>query len=239
MIILHQLFSTQLHVNRTIRVYLPPSYQKGQRTYPVIYMQDGQNLFDESTAFGRPWFTDKMVDKLPILKQSIIIGIDNGEQSRINEYAPFKKNKGGGQGDAYLDFVVETIKPFIDSNFRTKTSAEHTWIVGASMGGLISYYAGLKFPQVFGKVGVLSPAFWFNPEVLQLNLKTDLSQSEFYIVGSKTESIYMESALQKSYWALKNLGLSDEQIKVIVRDRGKHNESFWARELKKMYLEWI
>jgi enterochelin esterase-like enzyme len=127
----------------------------------------------------------------------------------------------------------------VDGRYRTLGSADHTWLVGSSLGGLITLYGGLIFPQTFGKVGVLSPAIWFNPGVLAQAPGGSLHDSRFYVVGSKTESGAMENTLQRTYWRLNALGISDDRLKVIARDRGGHNEAFWSREFKKMYLEWM
>lgn len=224
---------------RTIRVFLPRNYFTTDRAFPVLYMQDGQNLFDPETSYGgRDWQIAKTMDKMPLAKQVIIVGIDNGESNRINEYAPFESKNGGGEGDAYLQFIVETLKPFIDNEYRTQPQREATGIAGSSMGGLISFYAGLRYSDIFGKIGPMSPALWFNPAVLDMLQDNIEPKSLFYVVASKTELKSMEGTLQKIYWGLKNNGWSDEQIHVIVRDRGTHSEVFWGREFRKM-LEWL
>jgi predicted alpha/beta superfamily hydrolase len=238
MIILHNFYIPQLDRTRTIRVYLPPSYTTKNRYYSVIYMHDGQNLFDTNTAYSRPWFIDRIIDKMPIKTQTIVIGIDNGGDDRLKEYAPFNNKNHIGQGNDYLKFIVETLKPFIDQHYRTLASPEHTLMVGSSMGGLITYHAGVKYPTVFGKIGVFSPSIWFNPKVLDQRPSKTIVNTSFYVVGSKKESRDMEITLQQIYWSLKKTGVSDSNLKVIVRDRGQHSEAFWAREFKKMYLEW-
>jgi predicted alpha/beta superfamily hydrolase len=235
MIINHNIYLPTLKVQRTIRVYLPPSYEKGQRYYSVVYMHDGQNLFEEQYAFGRPWYIGRIIDKMPIYKQAIVVGIDNGSLSRIDEYAPFKNKGQGGKGAAYMQDIVKTIKPYIESQYRTLNTPEHTWLVGSSMGGLITLYGALMYPNVFGKLGVFSPAIWFNPEILTQNPSISLENNRFYVVGSKTESQSMEKSLQNTYWRLKALGVSDDRLTAIIRERGGHNEAFWGREFKKMY----
>jgi predicted alpha/beta superfamily hydrolase len=241
MIINHDFYIPQLDKQRTIRVYLPPSYAKGQRNYSVLYMHDGQNLFEDADAFGRPWYIGKVIDKMPIYKQTIVVGIDNGGESRLDEYAPFK-NKGeggGGKGKAYMQFIVETLKPFIDINYRTLAVREHTWLAGSSMGGLITFYGSLLYPSVFGKIGIFSPAIWFNPKVLTEKPSNALENNRFYVMGSKVESQTMEQTIQQLYWRLKELGVPDERVTAIVRDKGGHNEAFWGREFKKMYEEFL
>ena len=224
---------------RTIRVFLPRNYFKTKLSFPVLYMQDGQNLFDPATSYGgRDWQIPSTMDKMPLSKQIIIVGIDNGESNRINEYAPYATKNGGGEGDPYMRFIVETLKPFIDNEYRTLPQRETTGIAGSSMGGLIAFYAGLRFRDVFGKVGPMSPALWFNPKVLDMLKQSVEPKSNFYVVASKTEMRTMESTLQKIYDGLKNNGWSDDAIQIIVRERGKHNEIFWGNEFRKM-IEWL
>jgi predicted alpha/beta superfamily hydrolase len=234
---IHSIYMPQLDRERTVRVLLPKDYGNTNRSYPVLYMQDGQNLFEPETAFGgRDWQIPATLFKQPLRRQAIIVGIDNGESDRLNEYAPYKNPKmGGGEADLYCKFIVNTLKPFINDNYRTLTDRENTGIAGSSMGGLCAYYAGLAYGNVFGKVGVLSPSIWFNPTVIQLAENNPYDKSRFFVVGSKTEMRGMEAALQSVYDAFKKGGFSDEQIQVAVRDRGKHNEFFWKLEFKKMF----
>jgi predicted alpha/beta superfamily hydrolase len=228
----------QLDRNRTIRVLLPKDYESSNRSYPVLYMQDGQNLFDPETAFGgRDWQIPSTLFKQPLRRQAIIVGIDNGDENRLNEYAPYRnKTQGaGGEADMYCQFIIGTLKPFIDDNYRTLPDRDNTGIAGSSMGGLCAYYAGLTYGNIFGKVGVLSPSIWFNPSVVDLAQNTPSVKSRFFVSGSKTEMKSMEKTLQDIYYAFKNGGFSEGQIQVAVRDRGKHNEIFWTSEFKKMF----
>ena len=233
----HTLHIPQLDRNRIIRVLVPKDYWMSDRAYPVLYMQDGQNLFQAETAFGgRDWHLIATMFKQPLRRQAIIVGIDNGEAHRLNEYAPYKKGKTGGrEADLYCKFIVETLKPFIDETYRTLPNRDNTGIAGSSMGGLLAYYAGLVHSNIFGKVGVLSPSIWFNPSVVQLAANNPYSKSRFFVVGSKTEMRGMEATLKSVYDAFKTGGFSDDQIQVAVRNRGKHNEIFWRLEFKKMF----
>ncbi|MBC7776252.1 MAG: alpha/beta hydrolase [Phycisphaerae bacterium] len=232
-------FIPQLNRQRAIRVLLPRNYWKDtSKRFPVLYLQDGQNLFDPSTAAFRHWKLKEFMARQPLKRQAILVGIDHGGIDRGHEYAPYQRGKSGGQGDAYLQFVEHTLKPFIDLEYRTWAHREATGIVGASLGGLIAFYAGMRYSHVFGKVGALSPSFWFNPQVLGLAGKSAGLKSQIFVSGSKTETRSMMPMLEKTYWALKNGGYSDAQIRVVARDRGSHSEAFWAREFKPMY-EWL
>ncbi len=235
----HQFRIPQLHRRRTIRVLLPRNYYKEiNRRFPVLYLQDGQNLFNTQTAAFGHWKLEEFMARQPLNRQAILVGIDHGVHQRMNEYAPYKNGKKGGEGDVYLRFIEQTLKPFIDANYRTWPHREATGIAGASMGGLIAFYAGLNFSHIFGKAGVLSPSFWFNPEVIRTPAIPFPPGNRVYICGSKTETRSMAATLQTVYWALKNSGLSDEQFRVVLRDRGRHSETFWRREFKPMF-EWL
>ena len=161
----------QLGRARRVLVYLPTDYvaQPGRR-YPVLYLHDGQNAFDDATSYGGEWGIDETLDQLRKAGQdatgSIVVAVDNGNEFRSDEYIPWRSEalKGqphpGGQGSAYVDFLVLTLKPYVDAHYRTRPEAAHTSIAGSSLGGLISVYAALKYPRVFGEVGAFSPAFW-------------------------------------------------------------------------------
>ena len=155
--------SPELGNRRDIQVYLPPSYETSSREYPVIYMHDGQNLFDPATAFAVEWQVDDTFERLgPEGVEAIVVAVPNMGEHRIEEYSPFRDaRQRGGQGDAYLDFLVRTLKPEIDRHFRTRRERSHTGIMGSSMGGLISLYGFFRYAEVFGFAGAMSPSLWF------------------------------------------------------------------------------
>lgn len=157
-------YSPQLKNQRTITVYLPPGYEDHRdERYPVLYMHDGNNVFDARTSFlGVEWRADETAEELikaGRIEKLIIVGIDNNAD-RMHEYTPWRdeRREGGGKGDAYLAFIVQTVKPFIDQTYRTRPGREDTAIAGSSLGGLISLYAACRYPEVFSKAGVISPA---------------------------------------------------------------------------------
>lgn len=233
----HHFYSPQLDNERGIRILLPRDYFKSNRRYPVLYMQDGQNLFEAKTAAFHDWKIPKTMDQLPLKRQVIVVGIDN-TPGRMDEYSPYRRGKHGGKGDLYVRFIVETVKPFIDREYRTLPDRANTGIAGSSMGGLIALYAALKYPSVFGRAGILSPSIWFNPKIMALAQQQMGIQSRLYVVASRTESRSMETTLQNLYWAFKNNGYDDEHLRVVIRNRGRHSETFWAREFKTM-MEWL
>jgi len=151
-------------------IYLPPGYAGGERRYPVLYMHDGQNLFDEERSYAGEWRLDETLERLISkgeLPALIVVGIENGGAARMQEYGPWydaKWNAGGG-GDSYLRAVADTLKPAIDAKYRTLPEPKHTYMAGSSMGGLISAYAGLKYAKVFGGgVAAVSPSYWWAQE---------------------------------------------------------------------------
>jgi len=164
---LERVWSPQLRNRRTVDVYLPWSYASGRR-YPVVYMQDGQNLSDPSTAFAGTWDLDATIDRLAWRGiDAIYVGVHNAGRQRLAEYSPFPDPRhGGGNADAYLAFLAETLKPRIDRMFNTIGDRESTAILGSSMGGLVSLYAYFRYPSVFSCAGVMSPSLWFGREAV-------------------------------------------------------------------------
>ena len=169
----------QLNRKRRIWVYLPPDYEKTNEHYPVLFMHDGQNLFDNVTSFSGEWNVDETLDRIynDLGFKLIVVGIDNGGKYRLNEYSPWDNPKyDKGAGKDYADFIVNTLKPEIDKSFRTLSDRRNTAVMGSSMGGLISHYMGLQYPDVFSKVGVFSPAFWYAPQIFEFAKSKKLSK---------------------------------------------------------------
>lgn len=162
--------SRYLSTSRQLVVYLPPGYETSAARYPVLYLQDGQNLFDPATAFaGQDWRADVTADDLirrGVIEPTILVGLYNTGVRRISEYTPTRDphRRKGGKGDRYAMMLAREVKPFIDSAFRTRRSAAHTGVGGSSLGGLVSLEAGLLYPRVFGKLAVLSPSVWWDQQ---------------------------------------------------------------------------
>lgn len=174
-----KLYAETLNKEKTIRILLPCDYEKNDLNYPVLYMLDGQNLFDETMSHSGEWGVDEAMDSLCNIHkmQAIIIGIDHAGEERIAEYSPYpiQDYVTQPQGDAFAEFVVNTLKPFIDSSYRTQPEREFTGIAGSSMGGVMSMYMVMKYNNVFSKAGVFSPAFWTNESNYE-NAKTIVVQ---------------------------------------------------------------
>jgi predicted alpha/beta superfamily hydrolase len=126
-------------------------------------MQDGQNLSDPATAFAGTWDLEATLERLAARGlEVIVVGVHHADEARLAEYSPFPDRRhGGGEGESYLAFLVDTLKPRVDRLFRTRTGCGDTAILGSSMGGLISLYAFFRHPSVFGRAGVISPSVWF------------------------------------------------------------------------------
>lgn len=231
--------SPQLKRHRRIWVYLPKSYHSNNKSYPVIYMLDGQNLFDRQTSFSGEWQVDETMDARDEagLPTAIVVGIDHGGKYRLEEYTPWtNSNYDSGKGEQMLTFITQELKPYIDQQFRTKPSAKHTAIIGSSLGGLMAIYAGLKSPEIFGKIGVLSPAYWINPEIF------DFAQAHAF---RKNLSIYQVMAIPEGQkhidymWKMDSLLRTKRRIKLKIqtqsRKEGGHTEAFWASELPAIF----
>ena len=157
------ILSPQLRNYRDLLVALPPAYGKVAQGHPVIYLQDGENLFDPVTSFAGDWGLVETLNRLPSdALQPILVGIPNMGRRRRYEYSAFRDIiHGGGGGDRYLAFLVETVKPLVDASFRTRAERSHTVIAGSSLGGLISLYGLFRYADIFGAASVQSPALWF------------------------------------------------------------------------------
>ena len=227
-------YMPQLDRHRRVWIYLPKSYKTSKKKYPVLYMQDGQNIFDAATSFSGEWGVDEALDSIDT-KECIVVGIDNGREKRLNEYCPYDMAEHGkGEGDLYLAFIVKTLKPYIDQHFRTKRSRENTFIAGSSMGGLISFYAMLKYPAVFGGAGVFSPAFWIAPDLMKDVAKRAAKvKGRIYFYAGKQESETMVPGMLAIFQKMHQL--SKAQMEIVIRDEGTHSEAHWREEFPKFY----
>lgn len=231
-------YSQHLDNWRTLRIYLPPSYDENLfKRYPVLYMHDGQNLFEARTSFGGvEWQVDETMDALigtGEIAEAIVVGIDNNGD-RLDEYTPMPDPEyGGGNGDAYLDFIEEEIIPHIDANYRTQTGVENTMIMGSSLGGLISFYAVWTRGDAFSAAGCISSSFWWNNEALT-------TEVEHFTGNPAPVRIYMDigglegavNETRRMYKAVQDLGYREpEELMYVVAPSGQHNEASWAERI--------
>jgi len=240
----HKAFHSKFLKNdRDILVYLPPGYdERGKQRYSVLYLHDGQNVFDGATSFipGQEWQVDETAQRLiqqKLIEPLIIVGIYN-TPDRINEYTPSADPKyKGGNADAYGRMIVEELKPFIDSHYHTKRDGKHTGIGGSSLGALVSGYLALKYPNVFGKAAVVSPSVWFaNKEILSyiahqpkkpnVRLWVDIGTHEGRNETEAKETVelarQLRDALVAKHWRL------GKDLIYFEAEGAEHNERAWA-----------
>jgi predicted alpha/beta superfamily hydrolase len=231
-VITFNLYSTQLKTDKKIWVYTPKDYSSKGKKYPVIYMHDAQNLFDASTSFAGEWNIDETLDSLKT--KVIIVGIEHGNEKRIDELTPYKHEKyGGGNASNYLNFIVETVKPHIEKHYNVTTNSKQTAIGGSSLGGLVSLYALVNYPNHFKKGILFSPAFWINPKMYSLVEKSNLKAKMYFLCGDK-ESEDMVSDMNKMISKL----LKKSKTKTVVIKDGQHNEKLWREAFANAYL-WL
>lgn len=233
------IYSPQLKTEKHLRILLPIQYIINSNRYPVIYMMDGQNLFDDATSFAGEWEIDEWMhttytDQIP---SAIIVGIDNAGADRSNEYIPWHDSiYGGGNGDAFIDFIVETLKPYIDSTYRTQVEREHTYIAGSSLGGLMSFYAVLRNNDVFGNAFVFSPAFWIAQPIFTIADTTLFSGLTYlYFIAGGKESETMEPEMNRMYEILKANKDVNGHYRYVIEADAQHNEIFWRKEFPVAY----
>lgn len=227
----------QLNRVRRVSIYLPADYTSSRKKYPVLYMQDGQNVFDDATSYAGEWGVDEFLDSNEI-KKCIVVTIDHGDNKRFNEYSPYDHERfGKGEGDLYAEFITMTLKRYIDKNYRTKKGRKNTFIAGSSMGGLISLYAVLKYPKVFGGAGVFSPSFWVAPRIYEdIRAKARKVKARIYFYAGKHESETMAPETLRAFAGM--AGVSKSKMKTVIRDEGRHNEASWRKEFP-LFYEWL
>ena len=254
----HKDFPSRHLAPRTLWVYLPPGYdQDAGRRYPVIYMQDGNNCFDAATSFnGQEWKVDEAFEegiasqKLP---GAIVVGIAN-TVARVDEYTMVKALRGdrrtriGGKADIYASFLIDEVKPFIDSTYRTLVDASHTAVIGSSHGGLVSLYLGIRYPRIFGAVGAVSPSLsWGNhwltnyvrrlhalPENLRIWLDMGTAEDAVDLNGNGISDLIDD--VQEMHDLLLARGYDPARVELMLDEGALHNEAAWARRLPKILV---
>jgi predicted alpha/beta superfamily hydrolase len=238
----YQFVMTELDRQRTIRMYLPPSYNQSEKEYPVVYMHDGQNLFDDMTAFSEEWGVDESLNQLAEKQglELIVVGIDNDPDFRMNELSPWENKRfGAAQGEQYMDFIVEVVKPYIDTNFRTKADRLHTAIMGSSMGGLISHYGVHAYPEVFSKAGIFSPSYWYSQDVFSFTrFKKAQPDTRLYVMYGDDEGDGMIADTDRMQRQLRQQGHPRQNTLFKRVPNGEHNEQLWRTEFTEA-IQWL
>jgi predicted alpha/beta superfamily hydrolase len=233
----------QLGKRRRIAALLPWDYNESGKQYPVLYLQDGQNLFDYRSPFGN-WHVDHRLSDMALSGKNevIVVAIDHGDTERVQEYSPPEVTRFGVSfGKQYARFLAETLKPYIDSHFRTLPDRNNTGIGGSSMGGLISIYCGLIYPEIYGKMMIFSPALWIAPKIyFQATNFRNSYETKIYLYGGGQESDTMIPNIERLKSVLERHGYDGAKIrfKFTIDSHGQHNEDRWGREFPSA-VEWL
>jgi predicted alpha/beta superfamily hydrolase len=225
--------------DRSVVVYLPPDYAAGTTRYPVLYLHDGQNVFDQATAFGDEWRVDETAQQLITARRIepiIVVGVYNTGEHRVDEYTPTARpdKGGGGHADDYGRMLVEELKPFVDRTYRTLPSAEHTAMGGSSLGGLLTLHLGLRYPMTFGKLAVLSPSVWWDDRVIlrevaalqrKLNVRIWLDAGTREGAEVIPDARSLRDALVGKGWEI------PKDLMYFEARGGEHNERSWAKRV--------
>ena len=228
--------------DHTLIVYRPPGYRDDPvRRYPVLYLQDGQNVFDRATSStGEEWAVDETAERLiqsGAIEPLIIVGIYHAGHGRIDEYTPTRdpRKNMGGKGDGYARMLVQEIKPFIDRRYRTLRSASNTGLGGSSLGGLLTLHLGLRFPTVFNRLAVLSPSVWWNDRAIVKEVEALSSKPPLRIwLDSGTgegeevarDARMLRDALLRKGW------VEGQDLTYLEAEGGAHNEKSWATRVE-------
>lgn len=238
----YQFVMSDLDRLRNVRLYLPPSYHTTENHYPVIYMHDAQNLFDEKTAYAGEWEVDESLNQLAEKQgfEVIVVGIDNGAELRMNELSPWENKRfGEAQGKQYMDFIVEVVKPYIDTNFRSKPERLSTAIMGSSMGGLISHYAVHAYPEVFSKAGIFSPSYWYSQDVFSFTqFKKAPLDARLYVMFGDKEGNGMIADTDRMKRQLAQQGHPRKHTLFKRVPEGEHNELLWKTQFTEA-VQWL
>lgn len=251
----HEKFASGILENeRTLRVYLPPQYlNEPNRKFPVLYMHDGQNLFSGLTSFipNQEWRADETAEALiraGIIEPVIIVGIDNAQAARGDEYLHMilKNERGmmGGRAELYGQFLVEEVMPFIAETYRVDANPRKTGLCGSSFGGVVTHYLGLTYPGKFGNLGIVSPSLWVGNHERMINDLGDYAsairrQRVWIDMGgdeadAKTRDVFGEYT---ELWTNK-LRKGGGEARAVFEEHAPHNEVAWARRFPSMLQFW-
>jgi predicted alpha/beta superfamily hydrolase len=241
----HESFRSRfLRNQRDLVVYLPPGYDNQHFTkFPVLYLHDGQNLFDRSTSFGgQDWNVHGAADHMigiGAVAPLIIVGIYNTGKSRIHEYTPTKAPKlGGGRADRYGKFLIEEVMPFIQREYRAAPDPRVTGIGGSSLGGLVSLYFGLKLPHTFGKIAALSPSVWWHQRMIARFAATAApvdSRPQIWLdIGTKEGPRIVPDVEQFRDILLRKGWREGADLHYERIEGGEHNEAAWSQRINRV-----
>lgn len=231
-----------LEHEHTVVVFLPPGYGEGGRRFPVLYLHDGQNVFDRATSVGEEWRVDETAHELiekGEIAPLIVVGVYNTGVHRIDEYAPTRDEEkgGGGRADDYGRMLVQELKPFIDGEYATLPSAASTGLGGSSLGGLLTMYLGLRYPTVFSRLAVMSPSVWWDDRMILREVEA--------LPGRSAQRIWLDSGTNEGEETIANTrALRDallakgwvegKDLAYHEAEGGEHNERSWSERVPMM-----
>jgi predicted alpha/beta superfamily hydrolase len=223
-------------LDRDLTVYLPPSYGRGERHFPVLYMQDGQNLFDPKESFAGSWRVDIAMDHAAARGfEGIAVGVRHAGDERLAEYSPFDDPETGpGRGREYVMYLAETIKPLVDARYRTIPDRGRTCVAGSSMGGLISLFAFFARPDIFGAVAAMSPSLWYAGGAIFGAVKAAPFQpGRIYLdVGRQEGEETLADARRLRELLLAKGYRKGDQLRYVEDRAGGHEEAAWGHRLR-------
>jgi predicted alpha/beta superfamily hydrolase len=243
---LHELRSLVFRNTRMLRVWLPPRYDapdNNTRQYAVLYLNDGQNLFDRATAFGGvEWQVDETADRLirqEVIPPLIIVGIDNAQSDRIKEFLPYRSFNPPvlrPQGKRYPDFLMSEVMPFVQERYRIAKGPENTGLGGSSLGALISLYTVIDRPGVFGRLLLESPSLFISHrKILKYSRRCRQWPEKIFLAigtreaGSEDKDKRVLADVRLLERILRSAGLDDRRLRVKIDEGGTHNEGEWAK----------
>ena len=237
----HAEFSSEHVSTRTVLVYLPPKYEASDRRYPVLYLHDGQNVFNDATAYGGvEWRVDETAQQLisaGLIEPLIVVAIYNSGETRPDDYTQTATENGGGHSDAYGRMLVDELKPFIDTTYRTLADTTNTAMGGASLGGLVTLHVGLRHPKTFGKLAAMSPSVWWDDRVILREIEgmpRKTPQRLWVDAGTREGADVIPDARRlRDVLVRKGWSIATDLMYYEARG-GEHNERSWARRVGPM-----
>jgi predicted alpha/beta superfamily hydrolase len=243
---LHEFTSRIFRNTRFLRVWLPPGYDDAEnrdRRYPVLYLNDGQNLFEPATSFtGVEWQVDESADRLirdGVIAPMMIVGIDNAGKARLREYMPYRSLQPmmmRVQGNRYPDFLLKEIAPFLARNYRVASGPENTGLGGSSLGALIALYTVMVRPRVFGRLLIESPSLWAsNRQIIRESRSVKQWPERIYLgtgtaeIGNPDKDRSVVDDVREFAAILRRSGLDDHRLRLVIEEGATHHESAWAR----------
>ena len=243
---LHEFRSRVFHNTRFLRVWLPPGYDDAPnagRRYPVLYLNDGQNLFEASTSFtGVEWQVDETADGLVregAIPPMMIVGLDNAAQDRIREYMPHRSLHPillRGQGSRYPNFLIKEVMPFVARNYRVAAGPENVGLGGSSLGALISLYTVAVRPGFIGRLLIESPSLWAsNRQMIRLSRQVKRWPERIFLAtgtaeaGRDDRNRSVVDDVRELAAIFRRAGLDDKRLRLVVEEGATHHESSWAR----------